>query len=126
MLLYYEQYYFSIPEARTRGNPEWKMLYDTKAVYGIQNLTARSLNGLVNSFEGYASDTFHRYHEFNSVNASGQSSNPPCSANCKASHICAIKNVDYSDYNECYKTAISKASFIELSLTLTILIVFWT
>ena len=120
VLTNYEQYYLDLFRANQQPQTTWTRLYSFAAAYGVTNLTASSLHSVKEDFKGYTSEPFHRYYDFNSVNARDDTY-VPCSCDCKFRHICAIENIELDDFEQCYSITPCGSCTIVVSLVNIIL-----
>ena len=94
-----KQYYLNLTQANIDGDPtEWSLEYDTSVDFAIDELSPRQLNELVVSFQDRTNRLFRQYLKFNSVQYDTE---PTCNDTCYLRHICAITELDISDYRQC-------------------------
>ena len=94
-----KQYYLNLTQANIDGDPtEWSLEYDTSVDFAIDELSPRQLNELVVSFQDKTNRLFRQYLKFNSVQ---YDTDPTCNDTCYLRHICAITELDISDYRQC-------------------------
>ena len=103
-----EQFWLDLIDANENQEQAavWKSLYKFRTAYGVRNITAVSLHGLLEDFKQFGSSNFHAYQKFNSVNLDPQApSYSPCDCACKVEHLCAIEYIDFDEYTECMDTS---------------------
>ena len=97
-ILDYFQYYLNMTAANLARKSHWLLEYQPTANYGIKDVSAKSLDQLVKSFEPPPSENFRKYYVYNSVSYDNLTK---CDGFCKRYHICAMLYVDYEDYKNC-------------------------
>ena len=103
-VLDWDQYYLDLTSANKKsGTVSFVLEYNLKLSYGggIDNATAAALDVLVRKFQEFGSATFHDYYKYNTVSLPDDSPFHVCGCKCKEVHICAMQNVEYTDFNEC-------------------------
>ena len=83
------------------AKPDWSLLYSSSPSYEIQDLTASSLQDMVDNFTSPRNEEFQRYVTLYSSN---QKTRPPCGILCWRHHICSICHVDYDTFDHCLNT----------------------
>ena len=94
----YFQYYLNMSAANREGKAHWVLEYQATLTYGIGDVSAKSLDSLIASFDEASSDNFRKYYLYNSVSYDNLTK---CDAFCKHYHVCAMKHVDYTRYKTC-------------------------
>ena len=97
-ILDYFQYYLNMTAANLARKAHWLLEYQPTANYGISDVSAKSLDQLLKSFETPSSENFRKYYVYNSVSYDNLTK---CDGFCKQYHICAMLYVDYEDYKNC-------------------------
>lgn len=93
----YTQYYLDLAEANANKSANWKIEYTTKEDYNMENVQAKSLDALIDTFRDN-SELFDKYYLYNSVSYDNVSK---CAGQCRKNHICALSVIDYDDYQKC-------------------------
>ena len=101
----YFQYYLNMTAANLARKAHWLLEYQPTANYGIKDVSAKSLDQLVKSFETPSSENFRKYYVYNSVSYDNVSK---CEGFCKQYHICSMLYVDYEDYKNCVDKRVPK------------------
>lgn len=94
----YFQYYLNMTAANLANKAHWLLEYQAAATYPISDVSAKSLDQLVQSFEAPFSESFRKYYVYNSVSYDNVTK---CDGFCKRYHVCAMKYIDYTDYKNC-------------------------
>jgi len=103
------QYYLDLNKANENGTDDWELEYRTSDVYSLQDLTARSLEGLAGKMKTASGPEFRNYWRFYTVS-------PPddlleaCDANCHASIICGFTEYDLDTFATCTSGLVSSAT----------------
>ena len=99
-LLDWEQFYLDLSKVGEEDVPIWESQYQASESYKLSDLSAISMDKLVQSFKATDSPTFDLYYLHNSVNYDTSK----CTGKCKQSHLCAITEVGRDSYNECLES----------------------
>ncbi|NXX80832.1 ASM3B phosphodiesterase, partial [Urocolius indicus] len=101
-------YYLNLTQAnlmaskQEEGFPVWEEEYRLTEAFQVPDGSAQSMQTVL----GRISQEPHylqQYYEFNSV----QYDLSPCEEPCRLDHVCAIREVDFTRYNECVQTGSS-------------------
>lgn len=87
--------------------PTWEEEYRLTEAFQVHDGSARSMQMVL---ERISKDPryLQQYYEFNSVSYDLT----PCEEACRVDHVCAIREVDFTKYNECVKTSSSASAVI--------------
>ncbi|KFW97060.1 Acid sphingomyelinase-like phosphodiesterase 3b, partial [Phalacrocorax carbo] len=87
--------------------PTWEEEYRLTEAFQVPDGSARSMQTVL---ERISEDPryLQQYYEFNSVRYDLS----PCEEACRVDHVCAIREVDFTKYNECVKTGSSASAII--------------
>ncbi|KAL3856819.1 hypothetical protein ACJMK2_011534 [Sinanodonta woodiana] len=95
-VLDFTNYYLNLTEANQSGNAEWKMEYNAKTAYGLNNLYPKNWNDLIYRMKD-DDDLFQKFYRHNSKSAVLT----PCTGDCKTSLLCDLKTGRSHDPNLC-------------------------
>ncbi|KAM6371216.1 acid sphingomyelinase-like phosphodiesterase 3b isoform 2-T2 [Pluvialis apricaria] len=100
------------------GFPTWEEEYRLTEAFQVPNGSAHSMQTVL---ERISKDPHYlqQYYEFNSV----RYDLTPCEEACRVDHVCAIREVDFTKYNECVKTSSPASAIISVWLLLFSLLV---
>ena len=101
------QYYLDIVAANQSGNATWRLEYNTSEVYGVTELSATSLSGLIDKMKNSNGDEFKSYWRHFTVSPRNLQ---PCDEICHATIICGYTNFKMPDLNNCKSALISSAT----------------
>ena len=84
------------------GNPDdlWSEEYDFTTEYGLDNVTAESLEELTEAVRSNSS-VFATYYGFNSVKYDTDAQACEDDGACKTYHMCAMSELDYDSFEDC-------------------------
>ena len=100
-LLDYQEYSLDLNAANTRGEANWWSLYQARQSYGLVDLSAKSMQGLLNSLsKSSESWSFKNYLQHYST---GYMQGKSCNTTCWQQHTCSIKCVDLDSFDKCLK-----------------------
>ncbi|XP_032566151.1 acid sphingomyelinase-like phosphodiesterase 3b isoform X1 [Chiroxiphia lanceolata] len=110
-------YYLNLTRANTMASPGeaefpvWEAEYSLTEAFQVPDGSARSMQTVLERISGDP-HYLQSYYEFNSA----RYDLAPCKQECRVDHLCAIREVDFTKYDECVKTssAASAASSIWL------------
>ena len=94
----YQQYYLNLTQANLMGKAVWELEYAPTNDFNIPDVSAKALDSLIADFEKDIGEKFHRYFVYNSVS---QDLSSACDAVCKRKHTCAMRYIDYKQYQQC-------------------------
>ena len=98
-ILDYEEYYLDLMSANRKGYASWFPLYQASQSYGIQDLTANSMQVLLDSMSKSAQSwSFRNYLQHYST---GYMQGKSCNTTCWKQHLCSIKCVDFDCFDKC-------------------------
>ena len=103
-VLDYTQFSLSLSQSNTEGKAAWAAQYNFSSLYGAQSISPASLDKVYNSMVSQSSTTLDHYLLANTAGVEQPSS---CTDSCRKVHLCAIPNVDITNFRKC----ISQASF---------------
>ncbi|KFZ56121.1 Acid sphingomyelinase-like phosphodiesterase 3b, partial [Podiceps cristatus] len=112
-------YYLNLTRANMMASmregefPPWEEEYRLTEAFQVRDGSARSMQTVL---ERISKDPryLQQYYEFNSV----RYDLAPCEEACRTDHVCAIREVDFTRYNECVKTSSSASAIISVWLLL--------
>ncbi|NXT58850.1 ASM3B phosphodiesterase, partial [Pluvianellus socialis] len=109
-------YYLNLTHANMAA-PVWEEEYNLTEAFQVPDGSARSMQTVL---ERISTDPHYlqRYYEFNSV----RYDLTQCDEACRVDHVCAIREVDFTKYNECVKTSNSASAIISVWLLLVSLL----
>ncbi|NWI88116.1 ASM3B phosphodiesterase, partial [Pitta sordida] len=99
-------YYLNLTRANMMGSageegvPEWEEEYRLTEAFQVPDGSAGSMQTVLERLSG-DSRYLQRYYEFNSA----RYDLAPCGQECRVDHLCAIREVDFTKYEECVKTS---------------------
>ena len=110
-------YYLNLTRANMMAStweeefPTWEEEYRLTEAFQVPDGSARSMQTVL---ERISKDPryLQQYYEFNSV----RYDLTPCEEACRVDHVCAIREVDFTKYNECVKTSSSASAVISVWL----------
>ncbi|NWU64651.1 ASM3B phosphodiesterase, partial [Pterocles burchelli] len=106
-------YYLNLTRANAgaEGFPAWEEEYRLTEAFQVPDGSVSSMQTVL---ERISQDPHYlqRYHEFNSVKYDLS----PCQGACRVDHLCAIREVDFTRYNECVKASSSASAVISVWL----------
>ncbi|NWW45245.1 ASM3B phosphodiesterase, partial [Pedionomus torquatus] len=105
-------YYLNLTHANMVA-PKWEEEYRLTEAFQVPDGSARSMQTVL---EKISKDPHYlqQYYEFNSV----RYDLAPCTEDCRIDHVCAIREVDFTKYNECVKTSSSASAIVSVWLLL--------
>ncbi|NXN92564.1 ASM3B phosphodiesterase, partial [Rhinopomastus cyanomelas] len=91
--------------------PAWEEEYKLTEAFQVPSGSAHSMQTVL---ERISKDPryLQRYYELNSVRYDLS----PCEEACRVDHVCAIREVDFTKYDECVKTSSSASAVVSLCL----------
>ncbi|ELT99701.1 hypothetical protein CAPTEDRAFT_165421 [Capitella teleta] len=95
----YEQFYLLLDLANSQNNTAWQILYSFSKTYGVKNVDPANLVIVKDGFKEFANEDFHKYYERKYVNL--RRGYVPCDCDCKEQEICAIGNLNRTQYDAC-------------------------
>lgn len=101
-------------QANDGTSTQFTKLYSFNAKYG-HDTRPQSLHNLLEEMSEFGSDKFNAYYDAVYVDTFNDDY-MPCSAECKASHLCAIAHVNYDDFDVCYDSNVTGAAPMTSSL----------
>ncbi|KFV08268.1 Acid sphingomyelinase-like phosphodiesterase 3b, partial [Tauraco erythrolophus] len=112
-------YYLNLTHANMMAStwerevPTWEEEYRLTEAFQVPDGSARSMGAVL---ERISADPHYlqRYYEFNSV----RYDLALCEEACRIDHVCAIREVDFTNYHECVKTSSSAPAVISVWLFL--------
>ncbi|XP_015738978.1 acid sphingomyelinase-like phosphodiesterase 3b [Coturnix japonica] len=112
-------YYLNLTRANLLG-PVWEEEYRLSSAFQVPDGSTQSMQTVLDRISEDAK-YLQRYYEFNSV----RYDLTPCGETCRVDHVCAIKEIDFSRYEQCLEansstSAISSICLLFLSLLLGI------
>lgn len=104
-------YYLNLTRANMMAStqeeefPVWEEEYQLTEAFQVPDGSARSMQTVL---ERIAREPryLQQYYEFNSV----RYDLTHCEATCRVDHVCAIREVDFTKYNECVRTSSSASA----------------
>uniref|UniRef100_A0A8C0B7T3 Sphingomyelin phosphodiesterase acid like 3B n=1 Tax=Buteo japonicus TaxID=224669 RepID=A0A8C0B7T3_9AVES len=110
-------YYLNLTRANMMAStweeefPTWEEEYRLTEAFQVPD---GSLHSMQTVLERISKDPHYlqQYYEFNSV----RYDLTPCEEACRVDHVCAIREVDFTKYNECVKTSSSASAVISVRL----------
>ncbi|KAG8451190.1 hypothetical protein GDO86_003444 [Hymenochirus boettgeri] len=96
-------YYLNLTYAN-KASPRWEKEYRLTEAFQVPDGSAQSMHNVLNKIANDPS-YFKKYYEYNSVNYDLN----VCKDVCRVDHICAIREVDFSKYDECVRTESSSS-----------------
>ncbi|XP_049675754.1 acid sphingomyelinase-like phosphodiesterase 3b isoform X2 [Accipiter gentilis] len=110
-------YYLNLTRANMMAStweeefPTWEEEYRLTEAFQVPDGSLRSMQTVL---ERISKDPHYlqQYYEFNSV----RYDLTPCEEACRVDHVCAIREVDFTKYNECVKTSSSASAVISVRL----------
>ena len=98
-ILDYEEYYLDLKTANTQGYASWFPLYQAGQSYGLEDLTADSMQLLLDSIsKSSKSWSFMNYLQHFST---GYTQGKSCNTTCWIQHICSIQCVNFDCFDKC-------------------------
>lgn len=103
-LIDYEQYYLDLPTANAQRTANWSLNYAFRRAYGTADVSASSLNQLLNKLKSSAATSgdagdgvWAKYEEYWTAGADVGK------LDCvnRHTHLCAIEHLDYAPYDAC-------------------------
>ncbi|NXF71738.1 ASM3B phosphodiesterase, partial [Sclerurus mexicanus] len=101
-------YYLNLTRANMMGEeefPVWEEEYRLTEAFEVPDGSARSMQTVLERISGDPR-YLQRYYEFNSA----RYDLAPCRQECRVDHLCAIREVDFTKYDECVKTSSSASA----------------
>lgn len=98
-------YYLNLTRANLMASPQdeefpvWEEEYRLTEAFQVSDGSARSMQMVLERISRYP-HYLQLYYEFNSARYDLE----PCKQECRVDHLCAIREVDFTKYNECVKT----------------------
>ncbi|KAM9605037.1 acid sphingomyelinase-like phosphodiesterase 3b isoform 3-T3 [Morphnus guianensis] len=110
-------YYLNLTRANMMAStweeefPTWEEEYRLTEAFQVPDGSLRSMQTVL---ERISKDPHYlqQYYEFNSV----RYDLTQCEEACRVDHVCAIREVDFTKYNECVKTSSSASAIISVRL----------
>ncbi|XP_057689460.1 acid sphingomyelinase-like phosphodiesterase 3b [Corythoichthys intestinalis] len=98
-------YYLNLTRANTKQD-NWEKEYRLTESFQVMNASPTSMHQVL---EGISKDNcrLQQYYRFNSVNFDLSE----CDRKCRASHVCAAREVDFQRYENCVAREVAPASF---------------
>ncbi|WAR21164.1 ASM3B-like protein [Mya arenaria] len=116
-----QQYYLDLENANNNGSDIWGLEYTATSAYGIDDLTAESLEKAIEKIKKPGSEEFNRYVHFHDVS-------PPvllkeeCDHICHGVIVCGFTHFDVEGYEQCKTDMTSGAGKINVSVMAFLLI----
>ena len=104
-----EQYYLDLQKANNSSNIMWENEYRSSDVFNIEDLTASSLEGLMDRLKDIDSEDFKHYRKYRSVSYL-DSHHEYCDSKCHASMICEITHINVDEFNQCVQGSLTAGS----------------
>ena len=101
-MLDYSQFSLSLDQSNTDGRPAWDLQYNFSSLYGAESISPSSLDRVYNSMVSHSSSTFDHYLL---ANTAGAEDTATCTESCRRVHLCAIPNVDITNFRKCISQA---------------------
>ncbi|XP_041371161.1 acid sphingomyelinase-like phosphodiesterase 3b isoform X4 [Gigantopelta aegis] len=102
------QYYMDLDASNSRNATNWTVGYDAQRVYGISDITAKSLHGLTDKLKK-TSSLMDSYVKFRWVLAKPEDRVKGCNKACRESFFCGFKHHDMSSFNKCKEKYVGSA-----------------
>ncbi len=113
------QYYLNLTLANEQGYATWECEYTGTDYYNQPDMGTTSLNNIAQAL--LDNDTmFDKYYVANGVN---YDPSEKCTEECRVIHYCAITEVDYEKYDQCYQGHVSGAQSVMSSGFFTLCII---
>ena len=97
----YQQYSLNLALSTDEIKPDWSLFYSSSQSYNVQDVSASSLQDMVDNFTGPSNEKFQYYVDLYSSNHETRSY---CAILCWRHHICSICHVDYDTFDHCLNT----------------------
>ncbi|CAH2221798.1 acid sphingomyelinase-like phosphodiesterase 3b [Pelobates cultripes] len=97
--------------------PRWEKEYRLTEAFQVSDGSSQSMNNVLKKI---ADDPCYlqKYYEYNSVSYDRNT----CEHNCRVDHVCAIREVDFTKYDECLKTESSSSMILVQKTLISILL----
>lgn len=116
MVTYYLNLTYSNLEA-----PRWEKEYRLTEAFQVADGSVESMQAVLDKISTNKC-YLQKYYEYNSVNYDLED----CDHNCRIDHVCAIREVDFANYDECLRTeSASSRISLQLLLLITITVLFF-
>ncbi|XP_011497631.1 PREDICTED: acid sphingomyelinase-like phosphodiesterase 3a [Ceratosolen solmsi marchali] len=114
----YAQYYLNLPEANLGKRANWRLEYNLKEHYELNEVTAASLHDLADRFTQPRHNAFVRYYEANRVSLPREveeiwGCGGALNGLCALQHYCAVTRLTTRAYSNCvssYASALASAA----------------
>ncbi|XP_069479164.1 acid sphingomyelinase-like phosphodiesterase 3b [Ambystoma mexicanum] len=110
-------YYLNLTYSNIES-PRWEKEYRLTETFHVLDGSVNSMQAVLNKISTN-NCYLQKYYEYNSVNHDLTI----CDHNCRIDHVCAIREVDYSKYDECLSTESSSSMSQQVSLLIIITLV---
>ncbi|MEE6484873.1 hypothetical protein FKM82_014083, partial [Ascaphus truei] len=116
-------YYLNLTHAN-KVSPRWEKEYRLTEAFQVTDGSAQSMHSVLQKI---STNTYYlqKYYDYNSVSYDLEA----CKETCRADHVCAIREVDFTKYDECLRTENSSCrpilQIILMSLLLCVFLVFF-
>jgi len=94
------QYYVSLDVINADNTFEWLFGYNATSLYGINDITAASMDTLINKMTGANSQEFHKFVLWYNTNVNSTTSYP-CDTECYTSVMCGLRYLTKEQFESC-------------------------
>ena len=101
-MLDYSQFSLSLDQSNMEGRATWDLQYNFSSLYGAKSISPASLDQVYNSMVSQRGTTLDHYLLHNT---GGVEQSLSCSESCRKVHLCAIPNVDITNFRKCISQA---------------------
>ena len=101
-VLDYSQFSLSLSQSYTEGKPVWDLQYNFSSLYGAESISPASLDRVYNTMATQSSPLLDNYLL---ANTAGMDHPKDCRDTCRKVHLCAIPNVDITNFRKCISQA---------------------
>eukprot|EP00090_Calanus_glacialis_P032199 TRINITY_DN53405_c0_g1_i1.p1 TRINITY_DN53405_c0_g1~~TRINITY_DN53405_c0_g1_i1.p1 ORF type:complete len:473 (-),score=159.30 TRINITY_DN53405_c0_g1_i1:33-1451(-) len=101
-VLDYSQFSLSLSQSNTEGRPVWDLQYNFSSLYGAESISPASLDRVYNTMATQSSPLLDNYLL---ANTAGMDHPKDCRDTCRKVHLCAIPNVDITNFRKCISQA---------------------
>ncbi|XP_071089682.1 acid sphingomyelinase-like phosphodiesterase 3b [Haliotis cracherodii] len=105
------QYYMDLTESNKNNASNWTIAYKTSEAFGLSDLSADSLNGVIKKMETDKS-LLDKYIMHNTVLANGETTVNGCNQKCRAIFMCGFTHMDKPSFDSCVDSRVSAAAEI--------------
>ncbi|XP_046572557.1 acid sphingomyelinase-like phosphodiesterase 3b [Haliotis rubra] len=116
LLLDIHQYYMDLTDSNKNNASNWTIAYKTSEAFGLSDLSADSLNGVIKKMETDKT-LLDKYIKYNTVLANGEKTVNECGEKCRAIFTCGFTHMDKTSFDSCVDFRVGAATMLRSTTT---------